>query len=93
MRAKFHETTIDEINRGDFPLHHDTILKVCSDVGYQYFTCSECYVSRICITFLVLKCVKSIEVSSVDFFDDPNSTMIVRRDTLRKISKILYNCE
>lgn len=93
MYDKFHVTTLDRIRLGLFPLEDDTILKVHSNVGNQYFTCSEYDAASICLTLLKLLCVKSVEISSVYAFDDPYSVMYVTRETLSKLSKRFHKSE
>lgn len=67
-----YKVSLHELNRGNFPLSHDCILKVVYNAGcpirFEYFTCESQYSGRFCITLQSLSLVKSIEVISVDKF-------------------------
>lgn len=92
MFDKFHSTTLDRIRLGLLPVDDDTILKVHSTDGNQYFTCSETDAASICLTLLKLRCVISVEISSVDTFD-AHPVMYVTRETLSKLSKRFHKSE
>lgn len=93
MFDKFHSTTLSLIRLGLYPYDDDTLLKVHSTSGNQYFTCRESDAACICLTLLKLTCVKSVVVSSVFSFDDASSSLFVTRETLSKLSKRFHKSE
>lgn len=70
---EINKTNATKINKGDFPLNHDCILKVNYAPGYllrfQLLTCRSQDSGAIVLTLSSLSVVRNIEVISIDKFD------------------------
>lgn len=71
---EFYKTTRLEIDRGDFPLNHDCILKVCyirgSPARFTYFSCRSQDSGQLTVIFSSLPIVSHVYISSVDELPD-----------------------
>lgn len=74
MAIELHPTNPQSIDKGQFPLNHDCILKVCyiadSPLRFQYFTCQSQHSGLISSLFGSLSVVRSVKFVSVDKLPD-----------------------
>ena len=63
-----------QIDKGDFPLNHDCILKVCyisgSPIRFEYFSCRSMDSGWISELLVSTSIVKEVKFSSVDDLPD-----------------------
>lgn len=66
---QFYKLSRFELLKGEFPLNHDTVLKVVYSDSFQYFTCKNEDSTIFTAIVSMLVAVRYVEISSVDDFE------------------------
>lgn len=89
MTLDYCPLTVTQFNKGDFPVHHTSVLKVGQVTGYQLYTSIDDCLAELATLFLSLKSVNYVEISSIDYFGDSYMSMMITRKTISKLLKKL----
>lgn len=89
MLLDFCPLSVTQFEKGVFPSHHTSVLKVGQVTGFQLYTSVDDCLAELATLFLSLKSVNYVEISSIDYYGDNYMSMMITRKTISKLLKKL----